>query len=219
MLQLKNISFAYIKDNNIFENINLSFEADKIYAIQGLSGSGKSTLLNIIAGLDNRYQGQLMYDNQEINHLNITNYKKDDVSMIFQDQNLLHYLNILDNIKLECLIKHKIIDETLLNKYLGQFNLSNLNLKKYPRILSGGQQQRITLIRSLLSGSKIILADEPTANVDEETAFNIINEFKYLAHQEHKIIIIVTHNNQIASLCDVTYLLKDGLIMEKEHLK
>ncbi|MDR1782388.1 MAG: ATP-binding cassette domain-containing protein [Bacilli bacterium] len=209
MLKLKDISFSYQNNVEIFDKLNIEFEENKTYAIQGVSGSGKTTLLNIIAGLDDSYKGEIIYQDQVIDKNKLQDYRKNRVSIIFQDNNLLNYLNIKDNIKQGCLIKNKAFDEALFNEYLTQFKLDNLNLNSYPSILSGGQQQRVAIIRSLLSKTDIILADEPTASVDEVTAMKIIEELKELSHNENKLVIIVTHQKDIANKCDYVYHLQD----------
>ncbi len=204
MLELKNVSFSY-NEKKILDNINVTFEPRNVYAIKGESGSGKTTLLSILAGLDKRYTGKLVYNNQELLKSSFTKYNQNEISIIFQDNNLIHYLSILDNIKQSCIIKNKSLNSELLENYIAEFNLGKLDLKSYPKVLSGGEQQRIAIIRSLISDTKIILADEPTASLDKKNANIIFNNLKFLAKQENKIVIIVTHDNSVSNKCDVVY--------------
>lgn len=215
MLEIKNLSFSYESDIMVLEDININFESGKVIAIQGESGQGKSTLLAILAGLEKSYTGEIVLDGQVINKNNLYKYNKENISMIFQELNLIKYLNIVDNIKQGCLVKQKAFNLDLMNDYIKRLNLEKLNLSKYPSALSGGQQQRVAIIRALLSDTKVILADEPTASIDSKNANAIINELKELACSEDKIIIVVTHDNGIAKQCDEILLLDNTKLIKQ----
>lgn len=213
MIKLENISFSYDGSNNVLEDINIEFHSKKVVAIQGMSGVGKSTLLAIIAGQENQYKGNLIFKENIIEPANLFDYCKENVSIIFQSLNLLNYLNIKDNIIQSSLIRDKNYDENRIIDYVKLLNLEDITLTNYPSKLSGGQQQRIAIIRALLCDTKIILADEPTANIDKDNAKIIINQLKKLAKEEDKIIIIVTHDDKVAQMCDKKYILKDKHLM------
>lgn len=214
MLEIKNISFSYEQNNMILEDLSMSFEEGKVVAIQGESGQGKSTLLTILSGLETRYQGEIILDGQVINKSDLHKYNKENVGIIFQELNLINYLNLKDNLLQGCLVKNKPINLDKMNEYLQHFNVSDLDLNKYPSTLSGGQQQRIAIIRALLSDMKIILADEPTASIDSKNSSLIIEQLKDLAKKENKIVIVITHDNEIALECDEIYSLKNKKLLK-----
>ncbi len=210
MLEIKNLSFSYDNNVRILDDLDVVFDRGQTYAIIGESGEGKSTLLSVLAGLDNRYEGIIKCEGSEIKKSKLKRFNQDEISIIFQDNNLLNYMSIIENIKQGCIVKKKPVNIEVLSKYLSDFNLKKLNVNAYPNILSGGQQQRIAIIRSLISNTSIILADEPTANLDKKNANIIIRQLQHLAKNENKIVIIVTHSNEIAKRCDVKYRLMDG---------
>ncbi|MDL2211771.1 ATP-binding cassette domain-containing protein [Erysipelotrichaceae bacterium OttesenSCG-928-M19] len=215
MLEIRNLSFSYDKQTKILDDLNVQFNSGKVIAIQGESGQGKSTLLAILAGLEKDFEGQLVLDDEIINKAQLFKYSKENISMIFQELNLIKYLNLVDNIKQGCLIKGKAFSQEKMREYLEIVNLSDLDLNKYPATISGGQQQRIAIIRALLADTKIILADEPTASIDQKNADAIINELKELAKQEDKIVIVVTHDNYIAKQCNEIYYLNDTSLVKQ----
>ncbi|MDF9866910.1 putative ABC transport system ATP-binding protein [Bacilli bacterium PM5-3] len=215
MLEIKDLSFSYDNKQMILENVNMKFKEGRVIAIQGESGQGKSTLLAILAGLESNFDGQIILNDELINKGKLYQYNKDNISIIFQELNLIKYLDILDNIKQGCFIKNKVFEKDKMFDYLKMLNLDNLNLAKFPSTLSGGQQQRIAIIRALLSDTKIILADEPTASIDAKNADTIISEMKLLASKENKIVIVVTHDNLIAKQCDEVYLLENTKLVKQ----
>lgn len=214
MLEIKNISFSYEANNMILQDLDMSFNEGKVVAIQGESGEGKSTLLTILSGLESRFQGEIILDDKVINKSELHKYNKENIGIIFQELNLINYLNLQDNLLQGCLVKNKPIDTNKMKEYLDYFNLSDLDLNKYPTTLSGGQQQRIAIIRALLSDMKIILADEPTASIDSKNSNLIIEQLKELAKKESKIVIVITHDNEIASQCDEIYSLKNKKMLK-----
>lgn len=214
MLEIKNMNFSYEENNKILENINISFNEGSVVAIQGESGQGKSTLLTILSGLESRYDGEIIYNDKIVSKNELHKYNKENVGIIFQELNLINYLNLKDNIFQGCLVKNKLIDVNKMHEYLDYFNLKDLDLNKYPTTLSGGQQQRIAIIRALMSDMKIILADEPTASIDRKNSNIIVNQLKDLAKKEDKIVIIITHDNEIAKKCDEIYSIKNRQILK-----
>lgn len=215
MLEIKDISFSYQKDKHILKNVNACFEQGKVIAVQGESGQGKSTLLTILSGLEKDYEGSIVLDGNIVDKKSLHNFNRESISIIFQDLNLLNYLNIEENLRQGCLVKQKECSDIMQKACLEFFSIQNLNLKDYPAKISGGQQQRVAIIRALLSDTKIILADEPTANIDAKNAKTIVQVIAQVAKQENKIVILVTHDDNIAKLCDETYFLRDKTLQKK----
>ncbi len=213
ILKLDNVSYRYAdaeKDDYVLKNINYKFELGKVYAIKGRSGSGKTTLLSLISGLETNYDGKITYDNQDLKNINLDTYRNTYVGIIFQSYNLLPHLTASENIILSMDISKtkekdkkgkaiKLMESVGLNK-----NFASRRVLK----LSGGEQQRIAIARSLSYNPKVILADEPTGNLDKETEDEILNIFKSLAHKENKCVIIVTHSKNVCDEADKVYELK-----------
>lgn len=216
MLEIRNMNFSYDAKNEILKDLNMSFNEGNVVAIQGESGEGKSTLLTILSGLESRYNGDIVLDDKIINKGDLHKYNKENVGIVFQELNLINYLNLKDNILQGCQVKNKQVDLEKMHAYLEHFNLSDLDLNKFPSTLSGGQQQRIAIIRALLSDMKIILADEPTASIDRKNSYKIINQLKELAKKEDKIVIVITHDNGIAKECDEIYNLKNKVMLKSK---
>ena len=213
VLSLKNVSYRYkdaAKDDYVLKDINYDFETGKTYAIKGRSGSGKTTLLSLISGLEKKYEGEINYKDQSLSKMNLDNYRSNNVGIVFQSYNLLPHLTALENIILSMDIsKVKVDDKKKLAKELMEqvglsTNMANRRILK----LSGGEQQRIAIARSLSYNPEIILADEPTGNLDKDTENDILKIFNDLAHKQNKCVIIVTHSENVCSLVDEVYELK-----------
>ena len=213
VLELKNVSYRYRdagKDDYVFENISYEFENGKVYAIKGKSGSGKTTLLSLISGLEKCTEGQILYDGKDLKEMNLDEYRNTHIGIVFQSYNLLPYLTALENIILSMdITKQKIEDKKAkaldLMKKVG---LDESYAKRKILKLSGGEQQRIAIARSLAYDAKVILADEPTGNLDKDTEDDIIAILQDLAKNENKCVIIVTHSDNVCSKADVIYELK-----------
>ena len=213
VLKIDNVNYRYAdakKDEYVLKNISFEFETGKVYAIKGKSGSGKTTLLSLISGLENKYEGKIYYKDKELKKMNLDNYRSNDIGIVFQSYNLLPHLNAIENIILSMDVsKVKVKDKK--NKALELMNQvgldKNLGTRRVLR-LSGGEQQRVAIARSLSYNPEIILADEPTGNLDKETENDIINIFKDLAHKDNKCVVIVTHSPNVCSQVDVVYELK-----------
>lgn len=213
VLQLKDVSYRYKdapKDDYVLKNINYEFEKGKIYAIKGRSGSGKTTLLSLISGLEKKYEGEILYKENKLSKMNLDNYRSNNVGIVFQSYNLLPQLTAIENIILSMDIsKVKVEDKKeLALKLMKQVGLSKNMANRRILKLSGGEQQRIAIARSLSYDPEIILADEPTGNLDRETENEIINIFRELAHKQNKCVIIVTHSENVCKLVDKIYELK-----------
>lgn len=216
ILNLKDISYRYsdaLKDEYVFKNINYSFEQGKVYAIKGKSGSGKTTLLSLISGLETKYEGTITYDNKNLNKIDLDDYRSKDIGIVFQSYNLLPHLTALENITLSMDISRvKVKDKT--KKALELMRKVGLtDSQKNRRILklSGGEQQRVAIARSLSYNPKLLLADEPTGNLDKDTENEILKILKDLAKKEDKCISIVTHSENVCNQADVVYELKKKL--------
>ena len=227
ILKLENIGYRYsdaAKDDYVFKNLSYEFETGKMYAIKGKSGSGKTTLLSLISGLEKKYLGDIYYEDKPLNKMNLDKYRNKDIGIIFQSYNLLPHLTASENIILSMdisKIKCKNKKEEAL-KLLKKVGLKESYAKRRVLKLSGGEQQRVAIARSLSYNPKMILADEPTGNLDKDTENEILKIFEELAHKENKCVIIVTHSENVCSLCDKVYELvpKQGVKEEpKEKTK
>ena len=213
ILKLEDVGYRYKdapKDNFVFKNINYEFEQGKIYAIKGKSGSGKTTLLSLITGLEKCTQGNILYDGKNLKKTNLDRYRNTEIGIVFQSYNLLPRLSAKENIILSMDIsKVKVKDKKKKAlELMKDVGLSEEHAKRKILKLSGGEQQRIAIARSLSYDPKIIIADEPTGNLDKDTENEILNIFHNLAKNKNKCIIIVTHSQNVCDKADVIYELK-----------
>ena len=213
VLSLKNVSYRYrdaMADDYALQGISYEFEKGKTYAIKGRSGSGKTTLLSLISGLEKKYEGEILYKDKNLAKMNLDDYRSRDVGIVFQSYNLLPHLTALENIILSMDIsKVKVPDKSKLAlDLMKQVGLPEAMAKRRILKLSGGEQQRIAIARSLSYNPEIILADEPTGNLDHETENDIMKIFNDLAHKQNKCVIIVTHSQNVCNLVDKVYELK-----------
>lgn len=213
ILKLEEVSYRYrdaAKDDYVFKNLSYNFKTGKMYAIKGKSGSGKTTLLSLISGLEKRYEGNIYYEDKLLNKMNLDKYRNRDIGIIFQSYNLLPHLTAQENIILSMDIS-KLKFESKKEKaveLLKQVGLKESYAKRRVLKLSGGEQQRVAIARSLSYNPKIILADEPTGNLDKDTENEILKIFERLAHEEGKCVVIVTHSENVCESCDEVYELK-----------
>ncbi len=210
ILKLEDVAYRYKdaqKDDYVFKNINYEFEQGNIYAIKGKSGSGKTTLLSLITGLEKCTEGNIYYDGKNLKKYNLDSYRNTDIGIVFQSYNLLPHLTAVENIILsmdvsKVKVKNKKEKALELMKRVGlKEEQANRKILK----LSGGEQQRIAIARSLSYDPKIIIADEPTGNLDKDTENEILKIFRNLAQNENKCVIIVTHSKNICDNADVVY--------------
>ena len=208
ILEIKNLTYSY-KDSKekVLANVNESFEEGKFYAIIGKSGSGKSTLLSLLAGLDEPDSGKILFNGENIQEIGYTNHRKNNISLVFQNYNLIDYLSPLENIHL---VNNQAQQDILL-----ELGLSEHRIKRNVMKLSGGQQQRVAIARALVSSAPVILADEPTGNLDENTASEIIEILKKLAKERSKCVIVVTHSKEVARAADIVFELKNKKLINK----
>ncbi len=212
ILQVKDLNYEYEKGNKVLEDVNLEFEEGKTYAIIGQSGSGKTTLISLLSGLEKIQSGDIIYNDKSIKDYNLDDYRAKEIGIIFQQYNLLNNYSILDNILIAMRIAGLKISEDKAYDLLDKVGLSrDLALKK-PLELSGGQQQRVAIARTLAKDSNIIIADEPTGNLDEQTEKEILSLLQEIVEKENKILIMVTHSNYISNNAQHIYGITNGKV-------
>lgn len=209
-LRTHNIGYWYTNnpDDYLFKDVNLTFEKGKVYSILGQSGSGKTTFLSLLAGLDSPKAGEIYLEDNDINKSGLTNYRKNSVSTIFQAYNLMTYMTARQNVQTALEISNKPVDNAKIEELFKLVGIPKEMIDKPVLQLSGGQQQRVAIVRALATEHDLIIADEPTGNLDEETTQDIVNIFKDIAHKQNKTVIIVTHETAVAQETDVTFELK-----------
>lgn len=210
ILKLENISYKYndaAPNEYVLRDINYEFECGKIYAIKGKSGSGKTTLLSLLSGLEKCTEGHIYFEDKNLNKMDLDVYRNSHIGIIFQSYNLLPHLTASENIilsmdisKIKVANKKEKAIELLKSVGLSESYSDRMILK-----LSGGEQQRVAIARSLSYDSKMILADEPTGNLDKDTEDEILKIFKRLAKEENKCVIIVTHSENVCDIADEVY--------------
>lgn len=210
LLELKDVCYKYDgTSNNVLNNINYTFDAGQIYAVVGRSGAGKTTLLSILSSLASPTSGQILLDGQDISKIDKYKFRSTYVGVVFQSFNLLTHMTALENVMLSMNISGKKFEDKKARavELLEKVGLEEEEYNRRILKLSGGQQQRVAIARALSYDPQIILADEPTGNLDGETQDEIIDIFKMLA-EEGKCIILVTHSPTVAESADVIYELK-----------
>lgn len=211
ILELKNLSYMYSDGTEyVLKDVSYSFEKGKTYAIKGRSGSGKTTLLSLISGLERYKEGSITFNDKELNKIDLDHYRNTNIGIVFQSFNLLPHLTAIENVILSMDIS-KVKVENKREKAIELLKKVGLNEEKGNRRilkLSGGEQQRVAIARSLSYNPEIILADEPTGNLDRETEDEIMKILTNLAHKEKKCVIIVTHSNNVAKQTDILFELK-----------
>ncbi len=212
MIILKNVSYDYKLKAGIVHavrNVSAEFEHGKVYSIMGRSGSGKSTLLSLIAGLDIPKEGSITIDGYDLSAVDRDDFRRENIGMVFQSFYLLPQLTVSENIMLSNELSNKKHNVNV-NELLERVGLTAFHGKKRPFQLSGGEQQRVAVARAIATEPGVILADEPTGNLDNENSKNIIGLLKDFAHEKDKCVIVVTHSGEIASETDVRFIMNDG---------
>ena len=202
ILALQNVEYSYDKKKKVLKGINAQMETGKMYAILGPSGCGKTTLLSLLGGLDRPTNGQILFNGTDIEQSGLGHHRKKHVSFIFQSYNLIDYMTPQENVRLTA--KKPALP------FLERLGLTKEESKRNVLKLSGGQQQRVAIARALASEAPVILADEPTGNLDEDTAQDITEILKESAHEQDKCVIVVTHSGELAKQADVVLRLKKG---------
>lgn len=208
VLTLKNVSYAYEKGKAILSNICAELDTGKMYAILGPSGSGKTTLLSLLGGLDVPTQGSVLFDGEDIKAKGLEHHRRNHISLIFQSYNLIDYMTPVENVQLTAKLDAGPI--------LERMGLEPDEIIRNVLKLSGGQQQRVAIARALASDAPVILADEPTGNLDADTAVEITAILKESAHTFGKCVVVVTHSADVAKQADVVLEIKHGHLKEKK---
>lgn len=219
ILQVIEIKKYYGNEPNIIkalDGISLTIEQGEFVAIVGTSGSGKSTLLNMMGGLDIPTFGNVKVRGKELSKLNdeqLTIFRRRNIGFIFQNYNLVPVLNVYENIVLPVELDGDSVDQKFMNEVVGMLALKD-KLNNMPNNLSGGQQQRVAIARALVSKPAIILADEPTGNLDSRTSNDVLGLLKVTSAKFNQTLVMITHNNEIAQLADRIIRIEDGRITE-----
>ena len=211
-LKVEDLAYSYKNaagEQQVLKKINAEFKSSKMYAIIGESGSGKTTLLSLLSALDKLQDGDISYDGKSLREIGAAEFRLKYVNIVFQSYNLIKYMTGRENVRIAIDFDNSKADP---NEYLKQVGLTEEEGSRLVGKLSGGQQQRVAIARALASNAPIIVADEPTGNLDEDTEEKIIDLFKDLAHKQKKIVIIVTHSKQVASHADQVLRLRKGVL-------
>ena len=202
VLKLENVGYHYSDSKEkVFTELNAEFSTGKFYAIIGRSGAGKSTLLSLLAGLDAPTAGKIKFEDEDIKTKGYNYHRKKHITLVFQNYNLINYLSPLENVRL--------VNSGAKKEILTELGLDEEQIRRNVMRLSGGQQQRVAIARALASEAPIILADEPTGNLDEQTTTEIIEILKRSAHKNKKCVIVVTHSKEVAAAADQVLELKN----------
>lgn len=219
LITMTNVSKKYLVGDhqfNALKNVNLTIDEGKVVVILGPSGAGKSTLLNLLGGLDNPSEGKIIVNNENIENYSdneLANYRANTVGFVFQFYNLIPTLTVHENISL---VKEIAPNPLSANEMLKEVGLLD-HAKKFPSELSGGEQQRVSIARALAKNPKILLCDEPTGALDSETGVMVLKLLLKMAKEYNKTVIIVTHNQNIAKIGDITIKVKNGQIVSVEN--
>ncbi|HBF2209556.1 ABC transporter ATP-binding protein [Clostridioides difficile] len=218
ILQVINLKKYYGQNSNItkaLDGVTLSIEKGEFISIVGTSGSGKSTLLNMMGGLDNPTSGKVIIKGKELSTMSdeqLTIFRRRNIGFIFQNYNLVPLLNVYENIILPIGLDGETIDKDFINEIINMLSLEE-KLYDMPSNLSGGQQQRVAIARALVTKPAIILADEPTGNLDSRTSSDVLSLLKVTSKKFNQTIVMITHNNEIAQLTDRIIRIEDGKIV------
>ena len=209
ILETKDLYFTYPDGDArkvILNNVNVSFELGKFYTILGASGSGKTTFLSLIAALDKPEKGEILFNGEDISKIGLEKYRRNNIGIVFQSYNLIPYMNGLENVMVAMSITDNKMDKDMKAKALEILSSVGIDGTKATRRinrLSGGEQQRVAIARAISTNVDVIVADEPTGNLDGKTSDTIIDLFKELAHDRNKCVIMVTHSEKIAEQSDI----------------
>lgn len=220
VLEFNNVTFGYSdgsKRRNILKNVSVKFEKGIFYAILGPSGSGKTTTLSLAGALDVPQKGEVLFKGQNIKKIGFTQHRRKNVALIFQSYNLINYMTALENVVMAMEISgsHKGQRKEVALNLLKDMGLTEEQVNRSVKKLSGGEQQRVAIARAIASDAEIILGDEPTGNLDMNTANEIIDILKKLAHEYNKCVIVVSHSSEVAEASDVIYKFEQGILIEK----
>ncbi len=222
VIKVENVNYSYktkYQTVHAIKGVSCSFEKGLLYAIVGESGSGKTTLLSLLAGLDVADEGSILVEGEDLRKMNRDRYRRDVASVVYQSFQLFPLLTARENVmypmEMKKLKKKEAVKRA--QELLLSVGLTEKIYKQFPLMMSGGEQQRVAIARALAAGGKILLADEPTGNLDTENERHIVDILKKLAHEEGYTVIVITHNPEVAKEADGVYRMLDGrLSVEKE---
>lgn len=215
MLEVKNVSYVYkskYQSNEVLHGITCSFEKGLMYAVMGPSGSGKTTLLSLLAGLDLPAGGEIYVDGKSMASIDRDEYRRCTASVIYQSFHLFPLLTALENVMYPMRLRGmpKAEAEVSAKRYIAQMNLGDDILRKRPLMMSGGEQQRIAIARAFAAGGQILLADEPTGNLDSANGAAVTKILRDIAHEMNYTVIVITHSEAVAECADVIFHIVDG---------
>ena len=211
ILELNHVGFRYRPDRRVLEDVNCRFETGVFYALVGKSGAGKSTLLSLMAGLDLPTEGEILFEGRSTAGMDLSEYRRRHASVIYQDFALLPLLTVQENIQYPMALCGVPPQEAAqqARELARRVSLPEELLDRYPSRISGGEQQRVAIARSLTLDRRLLLADEPTGNLDSENSDIVIDLLRRLAHEEDRCVIVVTHDLSVMDQADVTYRVRD----------
>ena len=217
-LEVSHVSYVYrnrYQSVQAVKDVSYAFAYGKLTALVGKSGSGKTTLLSLLAGLDLPTEGEVLYNGTPTAKLDLDAYRRQDAAVIYQSYNLFPKLTVLENAMVPLLLQKKSKQEAqeAAARRLAEAGIGEDMFKRYPNMLSGGEQQRVAIARALTTGARIILADEPTGNLDVENSEHIIRILHTLAREQNYCVVVVTHDMGIAEAADQVLRLQDGRIL------
>ena len=220
LLEIRDVTFSYrsrYQTNQVLNGVTCEFEAGKVYALVGKSGSGKSTMLSLLGGLDLPDDGQVLFNQKPTSKMNLSRYRLESAAMIYQSFRLLPLLTVSENITLPMELRgfrgKPARDKA--KELVTRVALPDSVLDRFPGMLSGGEQQRVAIARSLSMDTNLLLADEPTGNLDEENSQNIVDILVSIAHRDGYCVVIATHDLAVLPKMDVVYHMKSGNLVEE----
>ena len=219
ILSVENVSYKYKNgDRMALNGVTCGFEAGQVAAVVGPSGSGKTTLLSILAGLDRPSGGSVILNGTDLARKNLDQYRREDVSVIFQAFQLFPLLTVMENVcyPMELVGVSQKDAKAKAGELLSKVGIGDEKWGRYPANLSGGEQQRVAIARSMASGARVLLADEPTGNLDGENSRNVVELLSKLAHEEGYCVVIVTHDPAIAEASDTVFRMADGVLTREK---
>ena len=217
MLEVKDVGYVYQSKYQSIEalkHVSCNFESGKLYAVIGPSGSGKSTLLSLLAGLDLPTSGEILVEGNPLSSMDRDCYRRETASVVYQSFNLFPLLTALENVMypLELLGVKKLDAEASAKRLIHDVGLEDKIFRQFPVMMSGGEQQRVSIARALAAGGRILLADEPTGNLDSTNEETIVKILKELAHERGYLVIVITHNPSVYEQADIVYRMRDGVL-------
>ncbi|MCL1990345.1 MAG: ABC transporter ATP-binding protein [Defluviitaleaceae bacterium] len=222
ILEVVNVQYGFQDGENkrvILDNISAGFEKGKFHAILGDSGSGKTTFLSLISALDKPHGGQILFENKDINRdIGAEKYRRNHIGMVFQAYNLIPFMTAAENVRVAMSITENDLpadEASVAYNLLDHIGITRDKADRTVNKLSGGEQQRVAIARALSTNVDLILADEPTGNLNEEMEAEIVNILKNLAHEHDKCVVVVTHSKDIAAQADVIFKLKGGQFLDE----